>query len=178
MLKSTNNFYSTLQHQLNHQPFNMTPPNALLPYLHAQGSLTALLEAKAKQPLKIKIIHEGYDLLNTSQKSHLNLPLHRPALAWVREVLLSGQDGDDDTAWVHAKSIFPISSLKGDAKRLCHLKYTPIGYVMFNKNQTLPYKRRLINDFGQFGRITIYDWHTRPILIQEVFLNTFVQSLL
>lgn len=155
----------------------MTPPDALLPYLNAKGSLTALLEAKAKRPLGVKIIREGYSPLNHHQKTHLNLPLHRPALAWVREVLLFGKDGDDADAWVHAKSVFPISSLLGDAKRLRHLKRTPIGYVMFNKNPSLPHKRYFICEAGLCGRVTVYDWHTRPILIQEVFLDAFVQSL-
>lgn len=150
----------------------MTPPLSLQPFLHAQGSLTALLEQQAGQALQVKIIHESYQTLDFTTKKLLKLPTHRPALAWVREVLLFG---NDDMAWVRAKSVFPLSSLTGNAKRLRHLKRTPIGYVMFKKSRQLPHERTIFYDKNNanWGRNTVYDWQGRPILVQEVFLNSF-----
>ncbi|TWV84670.1 chorismate lyase [Moraxella sp. VT-16-12] len=144
----------------------MTPPDTLVPFLTAKGSLTALLEQKAGQPLRVQIIYEGHQPIDFYHKKLLNLPLHRPALAWVREVLLFG---NETKAWVRAKSIFPIDSLSGNAKRLRHLKNTPIGYVMFKKNRQLPHKRTIFFD-EYWGRNTVYDWHRRQILVQEIFL--------
>ena len=145
---------------------SICPPAHLLPFLIAKGSLTTLLEQKAGQPLRVQIIYEGHQPIDFYHKKLLNLPLHRPALAWVREVLLFG---NETKAWVRAKSIFPIGSLSGNAKRLRHLKNTPIGYVMFKKNRQLPHKRTIFFD-EYWGRNTVYDWHGRQILVQEIFL--------
>lgn len=152
----------------------MTPPDTLLPFLTAQGSLTALLEQKAGQPLCVKVICEGYQPIDFYHKKLLNLPLHRPALAWVREVLLFG---NETKAWVRAKSIFPVGSLSGNAKRLRHLKNTPIGYVMFKKNRQLPLSRRQYFDGEHFGRQTVYQWQSKNLLVQETFLLEFERFL-
>lgn len=146
-----------------------TPPHSLMPYLYAQGSLTALLERRAGQILCVQVLSESYQPLDFNSKNLLGLPVHRPTLAWVREVLLFG---NDDKPWVRAKSIFPISSLMGDAKRLRHLKRTPIGYVMFKSHKKLPYERTYFYE-GHWGRNTVYDWQGRTVLIQEIFLNEF-----
>ena len=68
------------------------------------------------------------------------MALNRPMLAWVREVNLYG---DDELPWVAAQSIFPLSSLKGRARRLQQLKGTPIGYVLFKRRRTLPNQRSI-----------------------------------
>lgn len=148
----------------------MTPPPYLRPFLHSKGSLTALLEQKAGKPLQVKVINQSWQTLDFKTKKSLNLPTHRPEIGWVREVLLFG---NDDKAWVCAKSVFPLSSLTGNAKRLRHLHGTPIGYVLFKKSRTLPHTRHIFNDNGQWGRLSIYDWQGRKILIQEVFLAQF-----
>lgn len=140
-----------------------SPPNLL----HTHGSLTALLEKKAGRPVRVQILHECHQLIDFKTKKLLRLPAHRPAVAWVREVELFG---DDDVAWVRAKSVFPLTSLVGNAKRLRHLKRTPIGYVLFKKNRTLPYTRTYFFD-EHWGRNTVYDWHGRCVLVQEIFLS-------
>lgn len=147
----------------------MTPPPFLQPPLYSTGSLTAHLEQRAGQAIRVKIIHECHQPIDRQTKKLLGLPSHRPALAWVREVELFG---NEKTAWVRAKSIFPLPSLTGNAKRLRHLKRTPIGYVMFKKNRRLPHKRTIFYDKDSqlWGRNTVYDWQGRKILVQEVFL--------
>ena len=111
---------------------NSLPPTELLPWLNIEGSLTALLEVKAGQPLRVERQFEGYRLLSLAQKKQLGIKgaaLSHPRLAWVREVYLYG---NDELPWVQAQSLFPLSSLKGSARRLQQLKSTPIGYVLFN----------------------------------------------
>lgn len=147
----------------------MTPPATLTPFLTTNSSLTTLLEHKAGQPLYVQVIKEGYQAIDFKIKKLLNLPPNRPALAWVREVLLFG---NDTAPWVRAKSVFPLSSLQGNAKRLRHLKRTPIGYVMFKKSRTLPHTRTIFHD-THWGRNTVYEWDGRQILVQEVFLTDF-----
>ncbi|MGP4713697.1 chorismate--pyruvate lyase family protein [Psychrobacter sp. DM8] len=148
------------------------PPN-LVPWLDAKGSLTAMLETKAGQPLRVERQFEGYRLLSLAQKHQLGIEgraLNRPMLAWVREVYLYG---NDEAPWVWAQSLFPLPSLKGDARRLQHLKGTPIGYVLFRRCRTLPSQRFISHTHKGWQRQTRYDWYGRKLLISETFLSGF-----
>lgn len=154
----------------------LTPPIELLPWLNAEGSLTAMLEDRAGQPLRVQRSFEGYRLLTLHQKQQLGLhrsALSRPMLAWIREVRLYG---NDDKPWIQAQSIFPLSSLKGDARRLQQLKGTPIGYVLFKRNRTLPNKRFVCFTKDGWQRQTRYDWYGRKLLISETFLPAFLSD--
>lgn len=153
------------------------PPTELLPWLNIEGSLTAALEAKAGQPLRVVRGFEGYRLLSLIQKKQLGMQgvmLGRPMLAWVREVQLYG---NDERAWVQAQSVFPLPSLTGRARRLQQLKGTPIGYVLFKRNRTLPNQRFIQQTSEGWQRQTRYDWYGRKLLISETFLPAFLSSL-
>ncbi len=155
---------------------NSLPPTELLSWLNTEGSLTALLEAKAGQPLRVERSFEGYRLLSLAQKKQLGLQgaaLNRPLLAWVREAQLYG---NDELPWVQAQSIFPLSSLKGRARRLQQLKSTPIGYVLFKRSRTLPNQRFIEHTADGWQRQTLYDWYGRKLLISETFLPNFLGS--
>lgn len=155
---------------------NSLPPTELLSWLNTEGSLTALLEAKAEQPLRVERSFEGYRLLSLAQKKQLGLQgavLSRPLLAWVREAQLYG---NDELPWVQAQSIFPLSSLKGRARRLQQLKSTPIGYVLFKRSRTLPNQRFIEHTADGWQRQTLYDWYGRKLLISETFLATFLSK--
>lgn len=165
-----------------HNRFNtsakISPPSALLPWLDTNGSLTAMLEAKSGQPLRVVRSFEGYRLLSLAQKRQLGLQgvaLNRPMLAWVREAQLYG---NDELPWVTAQSIFPLSSLQGQARRLQQLKGTPIGYVLFKRRRTLPNQRSIYPTGEGWCRQTCYDWYGRTLLISETFLPQFCQQIL
>ncbi len=154
------------------------PPPELLPWLHTDGSLTAMLELKARQPLRVVRSFEGYRPLTLGQKQQLGLKgtaLNRPMLAWVREAQLYG---NDDLPWVSAQSIFPLCSLQGRARRLQQLKGTPIGYVLFKRCRTLPNQRFIRHTFDGWQRQTRYDWYGRTLLISETFLPRFCQKIM
>ncbi len=156
----------------------ISPPPNLLPWLDTNGSLTAMLETKAGQPLRVQRLFEGYRLLSLIQKQQLGLQgsiLNRPMLAWVREVYLYG---DDQQPWVWAQSIFPLPSLQGQARRLQQLKGTPIGYVLFKRSVTLPNQRSIQYTNKGWQRQTRYNWYGRKLLISETFLSKFNQRLL
>ena len=154
----------------------LSPPSELLDFLNTEGSLTAMLEVKAGQPLRVKRNFEGYRLLSLAQKKQLGVKgaaLSRPLLAWVREAQLYG---NDEQPWVQAQSIFPLPSLKGRARRLQQLKSTPIGYVLFKRSRTLPNQRSIEKMAEGWQRQTLYDWYGRKILISETFLAAFLSS--
>ena len=154
----------------------LSPPSELLDFLNTEGSLTAMLEVKAGQPLRVKRNFEGYRLLSLAQKKQLGVKgaaLSRPLLAWVREAQLYG---NDERPWVQAQSIFPLISLKGRARRLQQLKSTPIGYVLFKRSRTLPNQRSIEKTAEGWQRQTLYDWYGRKILISETFLAAFLSN--
>lgn len=153
-----------------YSPSDQQPPKDMLYWLTSQGSLTALLEKKAGQPLKVSPTFEGYRLLSMAQKKQLQIPqnqLHRPIIAWFRESLLYG---NEERAWVSAQSIFPLASLQGNGKRLKNLQTTPIGYLLFQRQQRLPNQRIIKKTEQGWQRQTIYDWYNRKIFIAETFL--------
>ncbi|WP_350561351.1 chorismate lyase [Psychrobacter sp. CAL346-MNA-CIBAN-0220] len=157
---------------------NILPPAELIPWLNTEGSLTAVLETKARQPLRVQRSFEGYRVLSLTQKRQLGLQgsaLNRPMLAWVREAQLYG---NDKLPWVWAQSIFPLPSLQGRARRLQQLKGTPIGYVLFKRRRTLPNKRFICHTAKGWQRQTRYDWYGRTLLISETFLPQFCQKML
>lgn len=152
-------------------------PEGLYSWLYSDGSLTALLEARAGQPLRVQRTFESYRSLTLSQKRQLGYQgasLNRPMQAWVREVLLFG---DDDEPWVAAQSLFPLPSLQGEARRLQQLKGTPIGYILFKRQRTLPNQRWVRLTEQGWQRQTRYDWYGRPLLISETFLPRFSVNL-
>ena len=154
----------------------LSPPIELLDFLNTEGSLTAMLEVKAGQPLRVERSFEGYRLLSLAQKKQLGMQgtaLNRPLLAWVREAQLYGNNVQP---WVQAQSIFPLASLKGRARRLQQLKSTPIGYVLFKRSRTLPNQRSIEHTADGWQRQTLYDWYGRKILISENFLAAFLSS--
>ena len=154
----------------------LSPPSELLDFLNTEGSLTAMLEVKAGQPLRVERSFEGYRLLSLAQKKQLGIKgaaLSRPLLAWVREAQLYG---NNEQPWVQAQSIFPLPSLKGRARRLQQLKSTPIGYVLFKRSRTLPNQRSIEKMAEGWQRQTLYDWYGRKILISETFLAAFLSS--
>lgn len=154
----------------------LSPPGELLDFLNTEGSLTAMLEVKAGQPLRVERSFEGYRLLSLAQKKQLGVKgaaLSRPLLAWVREAQLYG---NDEQPWVQAQSIFPLASLKGRARRLQQLKSTPIGYVLFKRSRTLPNQRSIEQTAEGWQRQTLYDWYGRKILISETFLAAFLSN--
>lgn len=155
----------------------LVAPVKLLPWLEAKGSLTAVLEAKAGQPLRVQRTFEGYLSLTLTQKQQLGVQksaLNRPMLAWVREVKLYG---NSELPWVEAQSIFPLPSLQGSAKRLQQLKGTPIGYVLFKRSRTLPNQRFIQYTSEGWQRKTCYDWYGRSLMISETFLPEFLSTL-
>ena len=154
----------------------LSPPIELLDFLNTEGSLTAMLEVKAGQPLRVERSFEGYRLLSLAQKKQLGMQgtaLNRPLLAWVREAQLYGNNVQP---WVQAQSIFPLASLKGRARRLQQLKSTPIGYVLFKRSRTLPNQRSIQQTADGWQRQTLYDWYGRNILISETFLAAFLSK--
>lgn len=75
--------------------------------------------------------------------------------------------------WVLAKAVMAVP-LAGRAKRLRFLGAAPMGYVLFGRQKTLPFVRRMMADNV---RQTRYEYAGQYVLITECFLDAFVQIL-
>lgn len=153
----------------------------LATWLVAEGSLTERLERLLGGQLGVMVVHEGSCLLGVNEKKQFGFACNKPMMAWCRTVYLYDKSCGFDraTALVQAVSVFPFVSLTGDAKRLKYLHGTPIGYVLFKKNRTLPCQRALfcVPHSTVVCRQNIYEWQGRKLLIQETFLPR-LQALL
>lgn len=152
-----------------------SPPDTLLPWLTASGSLTARFEALSGEKLWVEPQFEGRQRLTLSEQKQLGIDRHRPQSAWVREALLYGQPGCE--AWVQARSVFPFVSLTGEAKQLANLGNTPIGYVMFGRGGAVMTQRIIKATPTGWQRSTVYDWQGRKLLVSETFLPGFEDFL-
>lgn len=138
--------------------------------LTTKGSFTQELERLAGTKIDVYVLFVGLKTLSLSEKQHLHLPI-KPTIGYVRETILYAQK----SAWVQARTVMPLSSLQGDARRLRHLKDTPIGYVLFKKQIHLPHQRFV--DENLLARQTLYDWHNRKLLISEQLLPDLIKHL-
>lgn len=104
----------------------------------------------------------------------------------IREITM----GSDTELWMFARTVIPLGTLTGSAKRLAKIDKKPIGKILFGRNgavrKTLQVDRinpgevksnqfnfaqfQSGNDFDLWRRRSIFDLETGPIMISEIFL--------
>lgn len=136
-------------------------------WLHASGSLTQQLTQLAEGQFHVEPLQESFQRMQRQDSQWLNMPPQHTA--WVREVLLYGCEAEP---WVHAKSIFPILSLQGRARRFRHLGQRPIGHYLFQRT-TPKCERRVLYLNEGWTRQSCYTWHGCKFIVQETFLPAF-----
>lgn len=147
------------------------PPQAIGSWLIAQGSLTQQLRQQAAGQFRVQLLREQLIRPTADEALFLNIPLQQ--WAWVREVYLFGSDNEP---WVFARSVMPITSLRGQARRLRYLGSRSLGSLLFARHP--PSALRQIAALPQgWARRSRYLWHGRPLLVQECFLPAFMQHL-
>lgn len=110
--------------------------------------------------------------------------MRRGMLTLVRDVELLC----NETPWVFARTLIPISSLKGSARRLTQLGEKPLGAVLFSDPTVLrgatqiaqllpghPLFDTASNHVDEkpeqlWGRRTLFYVEKRPLLVNEIFL--------
>ncbi len=132
----------------------------------------------------MRLLHQGWGTpLNTESRI---LKMRRGMLALVRDVELLC----DHTPWVFARTLIPVSSLKGAAQRLTQLGEKPLGAVLFSDPKVTrgatqvarllprqPLFETACHDLSEkpdylWGRRTLFYMGKRPILVNEIFLPT------
>lgn len=146
-------------------------PPLIWSWLVAQGSLTQQLRAEAAGQFRVQPLREQLMRPTADEARFLAIPTGQ--WAWVREVYLFGAD---DVPWVFARSVIPISSLRGQARRLRYLGRRSLGSLLFARRA--PACTRQVGRLPQgWARRSRYVWHGQPLLVQECFLPAFIERL-
>ena len=151
-------------------------------WLGDRGSLTRSMMANCHDRFRVELLRQYHGTLLPGEARLLDAGTTRAAL--VREVrLYCGA-----TAWVFARTLIPLHSLRGPASHLARLGQRPLGEVLFSDPRTrrlrmeiarirsrhqlfwpatghLPERPRAIS-----GRRTLFEYRGRRILVNELFL--------
>ncbi len=161
-------------------------PKQLKQWLFDPDSLTKKLIDYSNNRLRVEVIDQRIKRARFSEYKALGLNHHRRAV--VREVILYGAD----TPLVYARTIMPLSTLKGPLRRLYYLGNRPLGGALFADptmrrgklevavigSNALPPKAlsSCTNNKGPFqqcwGRRSLFFLKNKPLLVCEIFLPT------
>jgi len=166
-------------------------PNKLKQWLFDSGSLTKKLIDYSNNQLRVEVIDQRIKRARFSEYKALKLKHHQYAV--VREVILYGAE----TPLVYARTIMPLSTLKGSLRRLYYLGNQPLGGALFAdptmrrgeleiarvKSNLLPTKTLSLSKSAHdkqsivqappqqcWGRRSLFFLQNRPLLVCEIFL--------
>lgn len=156
------------------------PPN-LRTWLTDDSSLTERLVASGRGEFNVHRLYQGWEVPLPSERALLSLSPRK--LALVREVVLLL----DDQPVVFARSVFPITSLRGSLAHLRHLQNKSLGAILFKhpgmhrrpfelalmpgKSSYLP--QSLQQSEPAWGRRSRFDIEGKQLMVSEVFLRAF-----
>ncbi|PVV10794.1 MAG: chorismate--pyruvate lyase [gamma proteobacterium symbiont of Ctena orbiculata] len=160
-------------------------PPLVASWLGDRGSLTQrVIQCCAAGEFRVRLLHQGWGTPLTSECRILRM--RRGMVALVRDVELQC----DNTPWVFARTLIPISSLKGAAQRLTQLGEKPLGAVLFSDPKVVrgatqiaqllprqPLFETACNNLRKkpdhlWGRRTLFYVEKKPLLVNEIFLPT------
>lgn len=167
--------------QRSHTPI----PQSVASWLGDRGSLTQrVIQCCGEGEFKVRLLHQGWSTPLNSECRILRM--RRGMVALVRDVELQC----DATPWVFARTLIPISSLKGAAQRLTQLGEKPLGAVLFSNPKVVRGATQIARLLPRqplfeaashhllekpdhlWGRRTLFYVEKRPLLVNEIFLPT------
>lgn len=102
-----------------------TTPDALRDWLLDTGSLTRRVQQACGGRFRVQVEMQGWGRPRLDEYRALGLRIGRIAL--IREVHLLC----DGRPWVFARTVIPVTTLRGRQRRLAHLGNRPLGAVLF-----------------------------------------------
>ena len=136
-------------------------------------------------PPELECLMQGKGYVTQSESRALGIkPRH---LGHVREITM----GTKNEHWLFARTVIPMNTLKGNAKRLARMNGTPLGRVLFGQinakrvqmSLDIVFVEDLIlsenmdlsgfnvpEDFPLWQRRSIFELESGPLLIIETFL--------
>jgi len=159
-----------------------TPTESLRDWLLHTGSLTRRVQQACAGRFRVRVEMQGWARPRLDEYRALGLRWGRIAL--IREVHLLC----DEQPWVFARTIIPVSTLRGRERRLAHLGSRPLGAVLFADPhmQRGPVEVACIRPGSKlfatavkglkrrpaeiWGRRSVFRLGGKPLLVSEIFL--------
>ncbi len=159
------------------------PPANLRAWLEDSGSVTSRMRCACSGEFSLALVAQQKARPFRQEAQILQLPSRR--LALIRQVLLCCAG----VPWIFARSVLPITTLKGRNRRMAHLGSKPLGEVLFalpglvrSDVQIAPlsadaamreaFTEVVEEDPGDaWLRRSVYLLDNDPLLINEVFLS-------
>lgn len=157
----------------------LRPPASIAGWLFDPGSLTARIVSNCKGKFRVQVLSVQRALPRLDESLALRMRDRNQAL--VRQVLLYC----DEVPWVYARTVIPLTSLRGPLRGLTKLGNKPLGAVLF-ANRTMrrsaievtrltpqhPCYAAMQNRGSEtiWGRRSVFHLHNKPLLVSEFFL--------
>lgn len=157
-------------------------------WLFDQGSLTRRLQQLSSRDFRVEIVAQGYGRALPGESRALGVD---PAsLCIVRRVYLRGCG----ERWVYARTVIPVASLAGSARRLASLGSRPLGAALFAdpSMERGPVEAARVSEGSRlhaeifaglreaagpvWGRRSVFRLGGRPLLVSEFFLPALVEA--
>ena len=154
-------------------------PHHVADWLFDSSSLTARLKAKCHGRFHVEVLSVERTTPTPDEIRALKLRFRSRAI--IRQVLLYC----DDKPWVYARTIIPMTSLRGPLRGVAKLGNKPLGEVLF-ANKTMQRSEMEVTALkpGHFcyqwthnegeqiiwGRRSVFSLCKRPLLVSEFFL--------
>lgn len=137
-----------------------------------QSSLTQRLVQLSAGRFRVRVLSEGVQSMRAEEA--LSLGVRPRSRALIREVELLC----DGMSCVYARSVIPLSSLKGKQRRLAHLGDKPLGAFLFadkslrrERVEVLP----LDSQREAWGRRSLFRIGGYPLFVSEYFLPALIE---
>lgn len=157
----------------------LRPTDNIADWLFDPASLTARIVADCKGKFSVRVLSMARSLPRLDEMLALHMGGRQQAL--VRQVLLYC----DEVPLVYARTIIPLTSLRGPLRGLTRLGNKPLGAVLFASptmhrseievTQLTPQHAcyAVMQNAGNepiWGRRSVFHLHGRPLLVSEFFL--------
>lgn len=153
-------------------------PGSLRDWLLDESSLTRRLQQSCAGNFHVELISLGWQRPLLDEAQTLGV---RP---WQRALIRQVRLWCDDQPWVFARTVIPMSSLRGKQRRLAHLGTRPLGAYLFADPalQRSPIQVARVDSGSRllsacplsqatlWGRRSVFKLHNHPLLVSEFFL--------
>ncbi len=160
------------------QLFSKNLSTELRSWLFDVSSLTARLIRHGGGDFHVEVLSQMVGRVTTDEARALNMPLSRYAL--IRQVhLFCG-----NRAVVYARTVIPLSTLKGAERRYASLGSRPLGVMLFADRsmrreeimvsrlspESTPYEKTGAEGEALWGRRSLFRVGGKPLLVSEYYL--------
>lgn len=159
-------------------------PNEWRSWVLDRGSLTQRLIHASNGNFSVRVIRQQWLPPNRDEALLLDCPITSRALIREVELLCHGQ------VWVIARSVIPMTTLRGEERQLKSLGNRSLGSFLFKSKamkrgplqitQTSPHRLAMETesaaDDSLWGRRSVFYLHNKPLLVSELFLPSILNA--